>query len=783
MRVLQVIHGYPMRFNAGSEVYTRALARGLAERHTVQVFTRREDPFAPEHDLVSEADADDPRVQLHLVNVSDGRDRYRREGVDARFAQVLDGFQPHVVHVGHLNHLSTSLLEPAALRGIPIVFTLHDYWLMCPRGQFMQMHPDDPAKLWSACAGQDDRTCAERCYSRYFSGAPEEREEDVTHWTGWVRRRMEHVRRMANLVDRFVAPSRGLMERFRSDFGVPAERIVHREYGFDVAALRGRNRHAEEEFVFGYIGTHIPAKGIHQLIDAFGGVRGRVRLRIWGRPRGASTEALQALAAALQGDAAARVEWRPEYRNADVVREVFDHVDAIVVPSIWIENAPLVIHEALQARVPVVTADAGGMRELVQDGENGLLYEFRSVDSLRAAMQRLVDEPGLAARLGARGHLHSASGDVVDMSQHVREMESLYAQVVREKRAARPPTRPGPWRITFDTNPDECNLRCIMCEEHSPHSDRQREREAAGRPRRRMPLELLRRVLDDSRETPLHEIIPSTMGEPLVYGHFDEVVDLCMEHGLLMNLTTNGTFPRRGAREWARRLLPVLSDVKISWNGATARTHEAVMLGSRWERVLENLRVFVAERDALAREGGHRARVTLQLTFLQTNVDELADIVRLAASLGVDRVKGHHLWAHFEAIRPLSMRRNAASIARWNDAVAEAHRAAEQHPLPSGARVLLENFHLLDPGAVADMAPGARCPFLGREAWVSAEGRFDPCCAPDVQRRTLGEFGNLNDVGIAEVWNGEAYGHLQATYTGHPLCRGCNMRQPAETSA
>src|SRR5687768_6087597 len=107
------------------------------------------------------------------------------------------------------------------------------------------------------------------------------------------------------------------------------------------------------------------------------------------------------------------------------------------------------------------------------------------------------------------------------------------------------------------------------------------------------------------------------------------------------------------------------------------------------------------------------------------------------------------------------MRRSAESIARWNQAVNEARRAADDSPLPDGRRVLLENFHLLDPGAVTDMAPGARCPFLGREAWVIAEGRFDPCCAPDVQWRTLGEFGDLNVVGIQEVWIGEVYRLLQ----------------------
>jgi len=100
--------------------------------------------------------------------------------------------------------------------------------------------------------------------------------------------------------------------------------------------------------------------------------------------------------------------------------------------------------------------------------------------------------------------------------------------------------------------------------------------------------------------------------------------------------------------------------------------------------------------------------------------------------------------------------------------------------LPNGERVLLENIFLLDPVATEDLSPGGPCPFLGQEAWVSAEGRFDPCCAPDAQRRTLGEFGNLEEVSIRDVWNGEAYRRLVASYRNRSLCIGCNMRKPAE---
>ena len=107
---------------------------------------------------------------------------------------------------------------------------------------------------------------------------------------------------------------------------------------------------------------------------------------------------------------AGRVEWVPEYRNQEIVRDVFNRVDAIVVPSVWVENSPLVIHEAQQARVPVITADAGGMAEYVHHEVNGLLFAHRSMADLAVQMQRFVDNPDLAKRLAARGYLYSGSG-------------------------------------------------------------------------------------------------------------------------------------------------------------------------------------------------------------------------------------------------------------------------------------------------------------------------------------------------------------------------------------
>lgn len=780
MKILQIIHGYPMRYNAGSEVYTQTLCQALAKRHEVHVFTREEDPFAADARLRNEMDGE--RITLHIVNNPRNRDRYRDATIDQRFVEVLERVKPAVVHVGHLNHLSTSLLQEVATRGIPIIYTLHDYWLMCPRGQFMQTHPHpaDTQNLWKSCDGQDDRKCAERCYARYIGGGQQDIEADLSYWSDWVGRRMRHVREIADLVDLFVAPSRYLYKRFRDEFDLPARKLTYLDYGFDLPRLRGRRRDSGEPFTFGYIGTHSPAKGIHDLILAFGAVGGNPKLRIWGRPRDQHTEVLQAAAKRLPEDAATRLEWMHEYRNEDIVQDVFNRVDAIVVPSVWVENSPLVIHEAQQVRVPVITADVGGMAEYVHHEVNGLLFEYRSHQSLAERMQRFVDDPDFARRLGERGYLQNKSGDAPDVEQHASQVELLYQRALKLRDSAQVEIGAGPWRVTFDTNPDTCNMRCIMCEEHSPHSPLQKARRAAGQPRRVMSMDLIRRVVADAAANGLREIIPSTMGEPLLYEHFEDILALCTEYDVKLNLTTNGTFPKLGAEAWSKRIVPVASDVKISWNGATKQTQEIIMIGSNWNQVLANVRQLIAVRDNHVAGGGNRCRVTFQLTFLETNVAELADIVRLAVSLGVDRVKGHHLWAHFEEIKGESMRRSRAAIRRWNQAVLEAREAVGEQKLPNGRHILLENIFLLDEEATDDLAVGGSCPFLGQEVWVSAEGRFDPCCAPDAERRALGEFGNLHEQGVMDIWREKEYRHLATTYRNRPLCISCNMRKSEE---
>ena len=90
MRVLQVIHGYPMQYNAGSEVYTQGLAQALAERHEVHVFTRQENSGSCRN-TTRTGRPPPPIIESTFtsVNMARARDGYRHTAVDAAFAGTI----------------------------------------------------------------------------------------------------------------------------------------------------------------------------------------------------------------------------------------------------------------------------------------------------------------------------------------------------------------------------------------------------------------------------------------------------------------------------------------------------------------------------------------------------------------------------------------------------------------------------------------------------------------------------------------------------------------------
>ena len=216
------------------------------------------------------------------------------------------------------------------------------------------------------------------------------------------------------------------------NLGFHRSKIIFEPYGFQLNNLKGRKRIKEKQFVFGYIGRIDPSKGIDLLIRAFGMTTGSAKLRIWGRPSAQDTTALKGLAKELPEHRRSEVEWLPEYENNQIIKQVFDQVDCIVVPSIWAENSPLVIQEALQAKVPVITSEKGGMGELVKDGVNGFTFKHRSIEDLSRKLQFVLDNPQQADQVSQRGFLNSENGAIHNIEDHVQTLIQIFEKTIKE---------------------------------------------------------------------------------------------------------------------------------------------------------------------------------------------------------------------------------------------------------------------------------------------------------------------------------------------------------------
>lgn len=764
MHILKIIHGYPPNYNAGSEVYSQSICNELSKTHKVSVVTREENPYLPDFGIRTKIENEN--LHFYFVNNPQGKDGYRHSGMDLATEQLISEIKPDVAHIGHLNHLSTGFIDVLKKLNIPIVFTLHDFWLMCPRGQFLT-RSIGKENNFELCSGQENHKCASDCYRVYFSGREENEQQELNQWSEWIKNRMAETKSIMGKVDLFIAPSKYLMNRFITDFDLPLNKIIYLDYGFPLHYLMPNfNTEQRDMYTFGYIGTHIPAKGISELIQAFSKISLPAKLIIYGRENGQVTQSLKAMANACTNP----IEFAGEYINQNLADQVFSKVDCIVVPSIWAENSPLVIHEAQACKIPVITADFGGMKEYVHHHVNGLLFEHRCVDSLTEQLEWAISNVEKMKQYGDRGYLHNETGKVPDIEEHCKQLELIYTQVKNQSKL---------WRITIDTNPEDCNLHCVMCEEHSPYSDFiPKLFQEIGIKRRRMDVITVEQIFQQASALGVREIIPSTMGEPLLYKGIERIFELAQEYNIKINLTTNGTFPRKSTEEWSRLIVPNTTDIKISWNGATKGTSEAVMKGLNFEKALENVKSLIELRNEYFNQTGYFCRITLQLTFMQSNMHELSDIIKLAASLGIDRVKGHHLWAHFQEIHGESMKQTKASIADWNRYVAEAVRASETHLKPNGEKVILENILPINENEIEQVPIEYECPFLGKELWISATGKFSPCCAPDKLRSSLGDFGNIKTHTISEVLNSEIYQNLVTGYKDNELCKTCNMRKP-----
>lgn len=387
-RVLLIAHNHPSLHPGGTEIFAHDLFRSLKSAGAQALFLactngvhRDQKPGTNFQTIGRSAD--------EVVLWAGHFDRFYQSQVDLHgivpdLSGLLRAFKPDIVHVHHLLLLGVEMLFliRRVLPEAKIVYTLHDYYPICANeGQMVTVGARELCH----------RATPDACHRCFPDRTPDK----------FVLRE-KHLKSLFELVDRFLAPSRFLRDRYVA-WGLPADRIEVVPNGRPPAAVHEAPRRDGRHDVFGYFGNLSPFKGVTVAIDAarrlLDAGDDRFTLEIHG---GAPFQTEEFRAGVAEGIAACRgraVAHGP-YRREEMAG-LLSRVDWAVMPSIWWENAPLVIQEAFQQGRPVICSDIGGMAEAVRDGVDGLHFRAGDAADLARVMKRAADEPDLWERLAA----------------------------------------------------------------------------------------------------------------------------------------------------------------------------------------------------------------------------------------------------------------------------------------------------------------------------------------------------------------------------------------------
>jgi glycosyltransferase involved in cell wall biosynthesis len=333
-----------------------------------------------------------------------GRTLYSREAKN-KFAALLQDFRPDIIHLHNIYHqLSPSIITAARQAKIPVVMHLHDYKLICPN-----------FKLFS-----QGQVC-ERCRPDKYYNCLRYRclDNSLLKSSGAVLEMYLHhkiLKIYETGVELFIAPSQ-FMKKTVEDFGWPPAKIRFLPNFFSPEFQTRAAQPSHQDYLL-YFGRLAEEKGVATLLQAV--KLSGDRLKIAGV--GNQESALKALAAKLS--ISGQVEFLGQQTGEDLLN-LIQGARAVVIPSIWLENMPLNLLEALALGQIVIAADIGGLPEIITAGENGFLFRPGEPADLaqKIADLRKADRPRLS---------RAAQATVRDLNivQHTKQIEEIYREII-----------------------------------------------------------------------------------------------------------------------------------------------------------------------------------------------------------------------------------------------------------------------------------------------------------------------------------------------------------------
>jgi glycosyltransferase involved in cell wall biosynthesis len=291
---------------------------------------------------------------------------------DEQLTEIMDDIlaKNHfdIIHCCHLMRIG-EIVRSAQKQRIPVILTLTDFWLMCPRGIAI-------TQGGVLCEGSNDGLrCKRECYGGGF-------------WKEIIPDRFRQTGVVFDYAAAVVSATLFLKRMFENKGYSQNIHIIR--FGKDYKNVRKNVRTYTKDSVItiGYISSLSPHKGALLLLDAFMQVNPKnIRIKIYG-----DTSSDPEYFAILKKISKRHpgIEFCGKYDYEEMPR-ILDCVDIIAVPSLWWENSPLVLLRSLAHNVPAIVSDLGGLTEIIKDGYNGFAFTVGYSDSLTENSKHLSE--------------------------------------------------------------------------------------------------------------------------------------------------------------------------------------------------------------------------------------------------------------------------------------------------------------------------------------------------------------------------------------------------------
>lgn len=384
--------------NGGSETYIFELGKELVRQgHQVEYFgMEHESRIVGNHAESYTANMDFHTGKLRklsypfkIIYSSEARKKIRA---------VLEDFKPDVVHLNNFNYqLTPSIIYEIKAHKIPIVFTAHDLQLVCPNHLMVY--------------GRNGEVC-ERCITRGSISCFQGRcihDSAAKSLIGAMENRLYKILKPYKKIDVILCPSHFVEEKLKKNPQLEGRTVVLRNfiYGLDKAQTYG----ARKDYVI-YFGRYSKEKGVKLLTEV---CRELPEIRFVFAGKGELEEEV---------DAVQNIQNKGFMSGEELYRYIAEARFSICA-SEWPENCPFSVMESLRLGTPVIGTKTGGIPELINDKETGLLVEGGNKEALKEAILRLWND-----REENNRYIRNCSGAAYDnCEEYCRKLMEIYEEL------------------------------------------------------------------------------------------------------------------------------------------------------------------------------------------------------------------------------------------------------------------------------------------------------------------------------------------------------------------